>query len=228
MIRAILAGRKTQTRRILKIPPAVIKRGIHPRMDEWMPNRYTKGSGQYPGGNPEFTGDQPPGLLVTCLDGTCQRVPCPYGVPGDRLWCRETWATTVDPRSRGCVVYRADGTAVLQLCADDGEGDPVGISDPTSIAPGFEVRRWTPSIFMPRWASRITLEVTEVRVQRLWDITDEDATEEGVTPQLQDIEDDAWTETPRQAFARLWRDINGDGSWDANPWVWAIGFTVLR
>lgn len=198
MVRALLADRKTQTRRILKLPPAVVKRGIHPRMDEWMPNRYTKGSGQYPGGNLEYTGDQPPGLLVTCLDGTCQRVACPYGFPSEKLWVRETWAHADGRHSMVPVVYRADGDS--QPCTDG---------------------RWRPPIFMPRNLSRITLEATDVRVQRLQDISEEDARAEGVTS------DNAPGLAPIRAtsvYAELWDSINGKGSWQANPFVWSISF----
>lgn len=234
MVRALLAGAKTQTRRALKLPPAVVKRGIHPRMDEWMPNRYTKGSGQYAGGNPDFTGDQPPGLLVTCLDGTCQRVPCLYGVPGDRLWVRETWARRLDEDhlspselKPGWAWYWADSQTCNTGCA------------------GAAGKRRV-SIHMPRWASRITLEVTEVRVQRLQSISEEDAQAEGLTCLSKDggrtfkwgipdrdglpgQDDDGehwqkWSLTARDAYARLWDDINGAGSWASNPWVWALSF----
>lgn len=207
MVRALLADRKTQTRRILKLPPAVVKRGIHPRMDEWMPNRYTKGSGQYAGGNPDFTGDQPPGLLVTCLDGTCQRVPCPYGFPGDKLYVRETWASRLD----------RDDTKPRDLLADRDSvyfwADPQTCN--TGCGGGAGKKR--PGIFLPRWASRLTLEVTEVRVQHLQSLNEEDAVAEG------------WDGDgcPIPWYSELWTQINGPGSWEANPFVWALSFRRL-
>lgn len=145
---------------------------------------------------------------------------CPYGDPGDRLWVRETWGTATGLHSqrwkRGTVLYRCD----------------VGID----IA-GIEVdlMKWTPSIHMPRRASRIDLEIVEVRVQRLQDITEQDAREEGF---------DEWIPcnlitglkgvriggghrqaTCREHFAVAWDAINGKrASWASNAWVWAISF----
>jgi len=116
--------------------------------------------------------------------------PCPYGVPGDRLWVKETFRFGEGGLAREFVHYRAD------------EDEPP--------APG----QWKPSIFMPRHASRITLEVTAVRVQRVQDIDEVDAIAEGVAS--------------RAEYARLWCDINGATSWDENPFVWAVSFVVLK
>lgn len=248
MIRALLAGSKTQTRRLLKMPPGVIKRGVDPRMDEWMGNRYTKGSGQYPGGNPEYTGDQPPGLLVTCLDGTCQRVPCPYGIPGDKLWAKETWARRLDEDhlspsqlTPGWAWYWADPQTCNTGCA--------GAAGKKRV-----------SIHMPRWASRITLEVTDVRVQRLQDISEEDARTEGplfAIDQEQTVMFPHLTAERNRGcsacrgeplgvselchdslrgklrpfacwYATVWDGINGAGSWERNPWVWCVSFSRVE
>ena len=172
MVRAILEGRKTQTRRVVKFDPC--------------PSSYAMVS-HYDGlGN------------VVLTDGSYLR--CPYGQPGDRLWVRETWAhrrwmlgdASPDPTT----VYRAD--------SDDLRG----------------CDRWRPSIHMPRWASRITLEVVSVRVERLQDISEEDAMAEGV----------ALAENYRGRlahFAGLWEQINDLGSWNANPWVWVVEFRKL-
>ena len=201
MVRAILDGRKTQTRRVVKLPEHVVARGIHPRMDEWVSkgNRYTTGSGQYQGGNPLYTGDQPPGLLVTCLDDTCQRVPCPYGQPGDRLYVRETWHKIFEwPEGHNeRLLYRADGH---------------------DLPPGH---RWKPSIHMPKRFSRIWLEVTGVRVERVQDITEEDAVAEGVQM------NGPAALTDRTSFAHLWDSINARRgySWESNCWVWVVEFT---
>lgn len=189
MVRAILDGAKTQTRRVVKLgaPP----RGCRPWRLQGNDNiRF-----------PVFVADaDAPGDF-----GAAGSIKCPYGVPGDRLWVRETWyGDTLDG-----VVYRAD---IDQL--DEGQ--------------------WRPSIFMPRWASRITLEITDVRVQRLQDISEEDARAEGCTGRDPEPADEggtiyAWkgrsaAPDARAHFAALWDSINGDGAWAANPWVWALTF----
>lgn len=137
---------------------------------------------------------------------------CPYGKPGDLLYVRETYIDFGRLVDFGTKYYRADSDEELE--------------------PYY---KWTPSIHMPRWASRITLEVTDVRVQRLKDISILDAISEGVT------RDDSadyharilgldWslgngrTGCPRKAFHCLWTSINGPESWEANPWVWAVSF----
>jgi len=140
---------------------------------------------------------------------------CPYGVPGDRLWVRETFADGVEGCPGG-ISYRANHC------------------DPKGDGPAHPMK-WRPSIFMPRAASRILLEVTDVRVERLQEISEGDAKAEGITElSLQGDEPGAWwtaaphrsmhSRTPRGAFLRLWRSIHGDGSWDANPWVWVVSF----
>ena len=117
---------------------------------------------------------------------------CPYGAPGDRLWVRETWR--MDAVNIGAE-YRATISALME-----------------HVAP------WTPSIHMPRWASRITLEITAVRVQRVQDITEEDALAEGMVPLDRS--------TPREMFAEVWQSIYGN--WPANPWVWVVEFRRIE
>lgn len=169
MVRAILSGSKTQTRRI-------VKGAAQEAMNLW-------------------------------------RKQCKFGQPGNRLWVRETWNAwsvyEVDsgvfeagwpymkiPKqkpSNACVLYAADA-------ADDGG-------------------RWRPSIHMPRWASRISLEITGIWVERLQDIGDVDAHAEGcATPAT----------AARSQFRNLWESINGPGSWAANPWVWVIEFRRIK
>jgi len=158
---------------------------------------------------------------------------CPYGVPGDRLWVREPWRLPASQNAYSgsevgdlCVAagYRKPW-ASIEYVADgwrDNWRDVVARDDP----PG----RFRQARFMPRWASRILLEITDVRVQRLQDISEEDAIAEGLRyrPAI-----DAWTSgddnwptfvDPRRSYAGLWNHINGAGSWDANPLVWAITF----
>ena len=132
-------------------------------------------------------------------------IDCPYGKPGDKLWCRETWAPHSDmPRS---AIYRCDRGGDYQ----------------DNVTPNF---RWRPSIFMPRWASRILLEITAVRVERLQDISEEDAKAEGSAP-LDDSEVGRFGPFVTE-YRTLWESINGQGSWEANPWVWVIEFKVLE
>ncbi|WP_238085276.1 hypothetical protein [Pseudescherichia vulneris] len=217
MVRAILDGSKTQTRRIVK-PQRVgdgwsVKEAQSPLAarhthDWWLP-----------------TGTRP----YSALPG------CPYGVVGDRIWVRETWA---DVNHDGCpaVAYRADGE-VRDLQEDDGEEDDPNLEKycfanfyPDLIS-GTE-GRWTPSIHMPRWASRITLEITAVRVERLSEISEADAAAEGVPPAGDLLPDHPGAyltpkgdfATAKVAFQRFWESIYGDDSWQANPWVWVIEF----
>ena len=187
MVCAILAGTKTQMRRIVK-PPHGCEISV---------------------GWERTTGTESERQAFESIIGQ----PCPHGVPGDRLWVRETWAQPFKRTAKSTgVIYRADGPEHLSLAAHQwGEGAP-----------------WRPSIFMPRWASRLTLEVTEVRVQRLQEISEEDAKAEGVEP-YRPAEGDggahegaAWY---RIQFSHLWDEINGKRApWASNPWVWAISF----
>jgi hypothetical protein len=138
---------------------------------------------------------------------------CPHGKPRDRLWVRETWARP-DRRADNLSpwIYAADYAARPLL-------------------------RWKPSIHMPRWASRITLEITDVRVERLQDISEADAIAEGVVRDfLEGDKATLWrnyatsgtTICPVFSYQTLWESINGPGSWDANPWVWTINFKRLQ
>lgn len=208
MVRAILAGKKTQTRRLMKPQPT---RSLphtkplpggdgnwtihHPLGWRWNPKRKDGWSA--------FTADERRFKFGTGLDRYC-----PHGLVGDRLWVRETFAPNYfgdAHRGTGGHGYKADWSSrAADLCPEP---------------------RWTPSLFMPRWASRITLEITSVRVERLQDISEEDAQAEGV-------DSVSVAEVPRQAtlscrddFAQLWDGINGKrASWDSNPFVWVIAF----
>lgn len=170
MVRAILDGRKTQTRR----PVASLR---HPY-------------GHLLG---------PQGVAKEFIAKT-EAIRCPIGQPGDRLWVRETWAPHAD--IPGSAIYRCDRGGDYQ----------------DTVTPNF---RWRPSIHMPRWASRITLEITRVWVERVQDITDEDAFKEGA-PTMTGCLDDSCVMSFRQGFYDLWQSIYG--TWDANPFVWAVEF----
>ena len=191
MVRAILDGRKTQTRRVVK--------GDHGGPTTWV----------------ERDGLWHPCADVLCrgaLDAVGPGVRCPYGQRGDRLWVRETWCVA-DP---DYAHYPADGRP---LRSDDRwawyratEGDLVEYTNNRSP--------WRPSIHMPRWASRLTLEVTGVRVERLQDLSEEDARAEGVEP----LGSLGRVPPHINGFADLSEQINGAASWDANPWVWVVEF----
>lgn len=198
MVRAILEGQKTMTRRAIK-----------QQRPEWA-------------------------LVV----GTKEPIlSCPHGKVGDRLWVRETWTF--------------DNKEYLKTYKDEpwrGTPDPgrAGVYYRASERNPDSFPLWLPSIHMPRWASRILLEITEVRVERLQDISEEDALDEGIREetniivgascaggQHREITGDRYFydggseegyETPIIAFRELWESINGPGSWDANPWVWVVCF----
>lgn len=127
---------------------------------------------------------------------------CPYGQPGDRIWVKETWQKAGG--ASGYWWYRSTDSE-----ADDG---------------GSPVSQWRSSIHMPRHASRITLEITSIRVERLQDITEADAMAEGV-----DAGKYAGLErAAARAYSDLWESIHGPGSWEANPWVWVVEFNKVK
>jgi hypothetical protein len=193
LVRAILSGQKTVTRRPLKMPH---------------------------------------GLWETSATGELVPTPanCPYGKPGDRLWVRETWSD-VNLQGAPGIAYRADDD-VRDLMEDESFLDERGAfnyDDPRSkpypfacwsedLIAGNE-GRWRPSIHMPRWVSRILLEVTAVRVERLQDISTEQIIAEGLSTTLR--EHDAEVDLRRQ-WRDLWESTGGD--WVANPWVWVVEF----
>ncbi|HEJ8055876.1 TPA: hypothetical protein SMI48_002207 [Serratia marcescens] len=214
MVRASLSGRKTQTRRVMKPQPEPCYRGGH-----WWPSNAFKTmlhieeqmqNGQ--GGWKGLAGDA-----------------CPFGQVGDRMWVRETFMDLT-------------GTGI-EATAGKFEGFAYRANTPAGSY-GDEVRKeyglkWTPSIHMPRWASRILLEITAVRVERLNDISEEDAKAEGVRaignnfgngpaycdyllPNLDDTAE--WYNRASDSFKSLWKSIYGAESWRANPWVWVIEF----
>ena len=183
MVRAILDGRKTQTRRVLKLPKGCF----------WVYDDLGT-DGMWTDSNLDH------GIWHA------EEVACPYGQPGDLLWVRETFTKT----QHGLPVYKSDAKDA------DGKYWP-------SVACDKEGVIWTPSIHMPRWASRITLEITGVRVERLQDISESDALEEGIT--YNDIPNNGLdTMRARTWFRGLWSSIYGEESWHANPWVWVIEF----
>ncbi|WPO93795.1 hypothetical protein SFA32_12535 [Buttiauxella sp. HR94] len=219
MVRAILDGRKAQTRRIIQSAAKNMQARGHEVISHRAPGDKWYGDYVYSmrdrsGVWQDFTNED---FLAKC----------PFGVVGDRIWVRETWA---DVNHDGCpaVAYRAD-SEVRNLNESDGEEDDPNLEKywfanwyPDLIS-GTE-GRWTPSIHMPRWASRITLEITDVRVERLNSISEEDARAEGCAGGHDSIPHYHYSATPHEHFRHVWTSIYGDDSWQANPWVWVIEF----
>lgn len=211
MIRALLAGTKTQTRRVVKGAPE----GWAPIGPETFSPTVINRHGNLEPGPATFGAGNADGDRWIC---------CPFGAPGARLWVREAWRTQplFDDQKpsnlpkAAAIRYEADealrvySLAGYGLCVDG---------------------KLRPSMFMPRWASRITLEVTEVRVERLQDISEADALAEGVERCISDTSLVARSlvngSMHADRFAKLWESINGPGSWDANPWVWVVSFRRL-
>jgi hypothetical protein len=191
MVQAILEGRKTQTRRICKDQPHEGAGMV------WWPD----GKGTDTG-----TAGGAPGVYLSR---------CPYGQPGDRLWVKEshwrfTGCTERGNRPWTGFVESPDGNPYKAICYDDSEV----LAAANIHAACYRV----PSIHMPRWASRILLEITDVRVEKLNSIGQGDACAEGCPPFHEPID---W-------YQGLWEDINGKGSWNANPWVWVIQFQRVK
>lgn len=142
---------------------------------------------------------------------------------GDTLWVRETWALEDCGDDGLRIIWKADRAAVWV------KADGSRIGDIYWLPSDYEPARWRPSIHMPRWASRLTLEVTEVRVQRLQEISEEDAKAEGIDCLKTQSGPTTLAGRPwATEFRHLWASINGTASWDANPWVWAVSFRVVR
>ena len=225
MVRAILDGRKSQTRRIVKKQIS----DIH-KFQGWIIGSTDK----------KRDGCASWGIGEGALIYDLVVARCPYGKPGDRLWVRETW--------QGPLFYdeipedwNSDKYKTPEYCYYKASGDSCDFTDSDD---NF-VERWSPSIHMPRWASRILLEVTNVRVERLHDISEEDAIAEGLKAITKDGKtikygipdrdgypgnDDTgwdwcdWNVSPVSAYKMLWESINGQGSWVLNPWVWVVEF----
>lgn len=208
MVRALLAGTKTQTRRVAPIASTTSS-------VDWRKTPY-------------------PGFYRTDQFGDLDFVPVRIPIKvGDRLYVRERWA----PLAGGNIVPIAEATYSMTVDGahqhKDGRYQP-GLERYADGA--FDRIKWRPGIHQPRWASRLTLHVTEVRVQRLQDISDDDAAAEGLTYLSEGPGAGHWIvdDTPvcssgsAEAYAQLWEHINGAGAWAKNPWVAAYTFTVEK
>ncbi|EPC5233030.1 hypothetical protein ACRZ0B_003362 [Klebsiella quasipneumoniae] len=182
MVRAILDGRKTQTRRPIK----------------WKQTRFTEVGEREDGSKWPWSED---------AEHACDFWhPCPFGAVGDRIWVHETWADT-GASAPDLKLYRANYPEHVPSIYEN-------------VPPAKEIR-WTPSIHMPRTASRILLEITDVRVERLRSMSQDDARAEGVIAASGPME-------AGLAFRELWDSIYGEESWKANPWVWVIKFKRIE
>lgn len=193
MVRAILDGRKTQTRRIMKADCMEVAEMDDGSLWPWRENG------------------------ETCEDYWYS---CPFGVVGDLLWVRETWQAIHDycdengnvderryprsiPKQRGNYWHPVYAESWGNECREDRQFP------------------WRPAIHMPRWASRITLEIVSIRVERLNDISEADAKAEGISPAVGGVEN-GWEH--RFNFRELWMTIYGEDNWQINPWVWVVEF----
>lgn len=208
MVRSILDGRKTQTRRVMAVQPEHSNLGLRYITE----SKNARDNGKYFWSQSDATG----------MKALSKPFACPYGNPGDRIWVRETWQ------------------AIHEYLNDDGYVDETRFARSIPKQEGrywhsvFAADNWTndreyrgfpwrPAIHMPRWASRIMLEIIDVRVERLNAISDADANAEGVQ---------ANEHSPaRYVFGELWQSIYGadnSQSWQVNPWVWVIEFKRLE
>ena len=218
MVRAILKGDKTQTRR--KAPIRELNILQHPGdILTWSVSFFKAIKGtltSHSGG--KFSDLQARSIIASQFN--------PYGKPGDTLWVRETWGA-VSPTDEP--VPLALGQCEIEYKADLPPGCTDGPGEwPADERNHPEVPKWRPSIHMPRWASRITLEVKSVRVERLQDISEDDARAEGASRTDWEYDDGECCDTDREAFSNLWNHINGPGAWEANPWVWVIEFDRVK
>lgn len=212
MVRALLDGRKTMTRRLLKPQPEIC---------------FVDGK-QLPVGILHVEGDPRPRLTI----GRVIKAQEIRFAPGDRLWVRETWQLHSRATDLSTVVYRA---SINQSWTEAHEMFPAALAGNLQPRPFQE--GWRSPLHIPRWASRLTLVVTDVKVERLQDISEADAEAEGVSK----IRDHCFAikgfdydlaglchSRPSIALAKLWMHLNGDESWEANPYVVAITFTVHK
>ncbi|EOZ9396048.1 TPA: hypothetical protein NPM51_000475 [Enterobacter hormaechei] len=229
MVRAILDGRKTQTRRIMKVQPSD---GFHPTHNGY---DLDLNAHWYTPGVVDKNGYlQPAKKDVFGVADENEGYTCPFGAVGDRIWVRETWAEA-GAGAPDLKLYRADYPEHVPTHYEN-------------VPPADEIR-WTPSIHMPRWASRITLEITSVRVEKLDKISEEDAIAEGmqgvICPCCKDDPDYSTTqydpvtlaavdevpcqycESNRSKFFALWDSIYGEANHCMGDWVWVIEFKVV-
>lgn len=230
MVKAILDGKKTMTRRAVKTQPR---------------DECTEIATSACFGHVEYRSTSEDRQTQSIL----AKIKCPYGKIGDRLWVRETWIQGYDDpliESEGddenavSIIYKADGKEEYRTCSAE-TAENWGDFSADSEMVGFKS-----PIHMPRWASRILLEITDIRVERLNDISEADALKEGIRNYNFEMEDSPDTyvgythlqkddgkstlyKTPAIAFERLWDTLNAKkgNPWSSNPWVWVVEFKVV-
>ena len=202
MVRAILDGRKTQTRRPIK----------------WKQTRFTEIGEREDGSKWPWSED---------AEHACDFWhPCPFGAVGDRIWVREAFRVHSRATDVATLVYKA---SERNSWTEQTHRVPVAVCNKPATP-----EKWTPSLHMPRWASRILLEITDVRVERLNAINEHDAQAEGVAKLRGGFwkhYQPGWTQhqlSARGSFVTLWKSIYGDESWNSNPWVWVIKFKRIE
>ncbi|MEX5443476.1 hypothetical protein WCE14_08915 [Acinetobacter schindleri] len=220
MVQALLNGEKTQTRRMLKPYQIPVQSAID-KDRPWFSVVQI---------DPHYGFGCSGATEAECIEELKKMASagCPYGDVGTRLWVRETWKGATIPSSlEGCdcddvaVEYVADGAAHYF----PGDQIPAEWTMPKAALAGRQV----PSIFMPKWASRIELEVTEIGIERVNDISEADAIAEGFDLSKSEAAiSQGWYEKPQAAFRRVWSGLYGDPSWTENPWVWVIHFKVVH
>lgn len=186
MVRALLAGTKTQTRRIVKPQPE-----IFPDNEE-----YARMKGYI-------------GATDFIIKYLAPKILCPYGKNGDFLWVREAWAEGTDGHEKW-PIYKASFPAVSSVPKKD--------------------QKWSQAMFMPRWASRITIELVAVRIEPLQEISEKDAKAEGAPADIEhshDVYDGVRDQFQYvKSYQRIWESLHGEDSWAFNPWVWVLEFKV--
>jgi hypothetical protein len=212
-INGILEGRKTQTRRIIKIPQvylsgygaSIVKMSMvdgEALIEGWPKQEREMGN-----------------------FGRCQRIKSPYGQPGDRLWVRENWMAGIalyDPKKVFMCVY-------LDINGKVSEFDKMAPDVPPESRSNALAWKKKPSIHMPRWASRLTLEVLSIDVQRVQDISEADAKAEGCQiPEVMHADEPVERYDYRTYFRALWDDTNGKGAWERNDWCWVVDFKRIE
>ncbi|HHT0503885.1 TPA: hypothetical protein ACTW6W_004914 [Raoultella ornithinolytica] len=233
MVRALLDGRKTQTRRIMKVQPSEDFTPMNMALEtDYKARWYTPGIVDKDGYL------QPASKEVFGVSNENEGYSCPFGAVGDRIWVREAFRVHSRATDVATLVYKA---SERNSWTEQTHRVPVAVCNKPATP-----EKWTPSLHMPRWASRILLEITDVRVERLNAISEEDAQREGVHTEVWDqtvvarnypARDEFfqfWSEDMphyvemnqlyQSSFRSLWASIYGSDSWNANPWVWVIEF----
>ncbi len=226
MVRATFEDRKTETRRVMK-----------PQPPSWaLPHLQVGKWHHFQGTHPQGKCGHDKCCCTAIGDDAMWTLGCPYGGCGDRLWVRETWAAWSSFESNGPDEVEGTSKDLIEqgLC----QAHISYRADHQTTA-----NRWRPSIFMPRWASRITLEITDVRVQRVQEISEDDAMAEGIVKQEEGLflvpgvfqsfnkTVNEWRVTAREAYGCLWDSLNSHRpgcSWSSNPFVWAIAFRRVK